>query len=245
MRVERRDLVEPNPRTREETEVSSSEDRRGRPRDPAVDAAILTATLELLAEGGYAHLTMHEVASRARVGKASLYLRWPSKVALVADALQHRSGVVPEVPDTGNLREDMLAFLRALLGGYLAAGQAMAAVSGEIVSNPELRQAWRQRMTGALWARMRVIVERAIERGELPASSDAELLAMLPLTLLQNWRQEHAEGPDEAVVTRIVDQFFAPVRTHNASGAEHITEGREGKRRAGRPRPTRRAGEEH
>src|SRR5437016_324232 len=140
---------------------------RGRPRDPGVDEAILTAAVELLAEAGYARLTMEQVAARAGVGKASVYLRWPNKVALVADAIQHRSAVVPEVPDTGSLREDMLSFLLALLRGKAAGQRALAAVTGEIESNPELRKAWRQSMEGTLLACLRRIVEHAIERGEL------------------------------------------------------------------------------
>src|SRR5262249_3971401 len=112
--------------------------RRGRSRDPEVDAAILTAAMHLLAEIGYARLTMDQVVARARVGKASLYLRWPNKVALVAEAIQRHSAVVPDVPDTGCLREDMRAFLQALLRSKSAAQQAVAAVTGEIASNPEL-----------------------------------------------------------------------------------------------------------
>lgn len=184
--------------------------RRGRSRDPGVDEAILAAAMDLLAEIGYARLTMEQVAARARVGKASVYLRWPNKVALVAEAIQHRSGVVPDVPDTGSLREDMRAFLRALLRSKSAAQRAVAAVTGEIASNPELAKAWRQGVAGTLLACVQVIVERAIERGELPASSDVELLALLPVTLLQNWRLEHGQGPDDAVVERIVDQFYTP-----------------------------------
>jgi AcrR family transcriptional regulator len=166
--------------------------------------------MELLAEAGYARLTMEQVAARAGVGKASVYLRWPNKVALVAQAIQQRSGAVPEVPDSGSLREDMLTFLRAMLGTRSAAARALAAVTGEIASNPELRTAWRRSMTGTLLARLRLIVERAIERGELPAASDVELLATLPLTLLQTWRVEHDGRPDDAAVERIVAQFFTP-----------------------------------
>jgi hypothetical protein len=86
------------------------------------------------------------------VGTASVYLRWPNKVALVAEAIQHRAAVVPEVPDTGSLREDMPAFLPALLRGRSAAAGADAAVTGEIASNPELRKAWRQSLAGTLSA---------------------------------------------------------------------------------------------
>src|SRR5215472_6093013 len=153
---------------------------------------------------------MEQVAARARVGKASLYLRWPNKVALVAEAIQHRSAVVPDVPDSGSLREDMRAFLWALLRSKTAAQRAVAAVSGEIASNPELAKAWRQGVAGTLLACTRMIVERAITRGELPAASDVDLLAMLPVTLLQNWRQTYDQGPDDRVVERIVAQFFMP-----------------------------------
>jgi AcrR family transcriptional regulator len=107
-----------------------------------VDAAIRAATLELLAGMGYARLTMDQVAARARVSKSSLYLRWPNKVALVADALQHRARAVPEVPDTSSLPGDMRAFLGGLLRSRGEASRALAAVSGEIATNPELRQAW-------------------------------------------------------------------------------------------------------
>ena len=184
--------------------------RRGRPRDPGVDTAIRAATVDLLGEVGYARLTMDEVAVRAGVAKASLYLRWPNKVALVADALQQRARTVPEVPDTGTLPADMRVFLTALLRAREAASRALSAVTGEIASNPELRAAWRHGVAGALTGCLRTIVSHAVERGELPPDSDVELLAQLPLSLLQNWRQSHDERPDEALVERIVAQFYTP-----------------------------------
>jgi AcrR family transcriptional regulator len=176
-----------------------------------VDEAILAAAMDLLAEIGYARLTMAQVAARAHAGKASVYLRWPNKVALVAEAIQHSSAVVPEVPDTGSLREDVRAFLLALLRSKSAAQRAVAAVSGEIANNPELAKAWRQGVAGTLVACVWTVVDRAVERGELPESSDVELLSLLPVTLLQSWRQAHGQAPDDAVVERIVDEFFTPV----------------------------------
>jgi AcrR family transcriptional regulator len=185
---------------------------RGRPRDPLVDVAIRSATLELLAEAGYARLTMDQVAARARASKSSLYLRWPNKVALVADALQHRARAVPEIPDTGSLPGDMRVFLGELLRSRSEASQALAAVSGEIATNPELRKAWHKGLAGMLTGCLRVFVDRAVARGELPADSDVELLAELPLSLLQNWRLEHRGQPNDAVVDRIVRQFYTPGR---------------------------------
>src|SRR5580692_9424471 len=104
--------------------AGSGRARRGRPRDPGVDESILSSTLLLLGEVGYAQLTMEQVAARARVGKASLYLRWPSKVALVADAVQRlRPDLVPAIPDTGSLTGDMREFLRQLVRPRSAASR--------------------------------------------------------------------------------------------------------------------------
>ena len=183
---------------------------RGRPRDPGVDSAIRSAAVDLLAEAGYARLTMDQVAARARVSKDSLYRRWPNKVALVADALQHRARPVPEIPETGSLPGDMRAFLRALLRSRDEASRALAAVSGEIATNPELRKAWHRGLAGMLTGCVRTIVSRAAARGELPEGSDIELLSQMPLSLLQNWRLEHEQNPDDAVVERIVRQFYTP-----------------------------------
>ena len=94
-----------------------------------MDAAIRAATLDLLGEVGYARLTMDMVTERAGVSKPSLYLRWPNKVALVADALQHRARVLPPVPDTGTLRADMGMFLAASLRSRAEASRALAAVA--------------------------------------------------------------------------------------------------------------------
>ena len=185
--------------------------RRGRSRDPEVDAAILAAAMELLAEIGYARLTMDQIAVRAHVGKASVYLRWPNKVALVAEAIQQHAAVVPDVPNTGSLPEDMRAFLRALLHSKMAAQRAVAAVSGEIASTPELAKAWRQGVAGTLLAGTQAIVGRAIARGELPAASDGDLLALVPVALLQSWRHTYDYPPDDTVVERIVAQFYTPV----------------------------------
>lgn len=184
--------------------------RRGRPRDARVDEAILAAAAGLLAEAGFAKLTMDQVAARSGVSKASLYLRWPNKTALVADAIRHQADVVRDIPDTGTLAGDMREFIHGLLRGKPLAEQVLASVQGEIHSNPELRAALRESAVGAMTARCRQVLDRAVARGDLPASADTELLAMLPLALLQNWTLAHGNPPDDAVVDRIVAQFYTP-----------------------------------
>lgn len=184
--------------------------RRGRPRDLGVDAAIQSAAMGLLEEAGYGHLTMEQVAARAKVSKDSLYRRFPDKQALVIDALARRARAVPEVPDTGSLPGDMRAFLRAVLASRNSAARALAGVSSEIATNPELRAAWHRGLGGMLTGCIREIVTRAAARGELAGDADLDLLSQLPLSLLQNWRLEHAGRPGDDVADRIVRQFYTP-----------------------------------
>lgn len=202
-----RSEVSPGPGLKPEAEARP----RGRPRDPKVDQAILAATMELLASDGYARLTMERVAERARVSKASLYLRWPNKVSLVAEAMQARAQPVPEVPDTGSLGRDMRTFLRSLLRSRRTASEAMAAVTGEVASNPELNRAWHLGVSHALTGAVRAILARAVERGELPGDSDLDLLSVLPLALLQYRWLDRRSQPTEALLERMVRQFYSPL----------------------------------
>src|SRR5271163_5185097 len=82
----------------------------GRPRDARADRAILTATLQLMAERGVRDLRMDDVAERAGVGKATIYRRYRSKDELVGDAV---ATLVSEItiPDTGSTRADLLALM--------------------------------------------------------------------------------------------------------------------------------------
>jgi tetracycline repressor-like protein len=83
-------------------------------------------------------------------------------------------------------------------------------VSSEIATNPELRRAWHRGLGGMLTGCIRQIVTRAAARGELAPDADIDLLSQLPLSLLQNWRLEHAEQPGGEVADRIVRQFYTP-----------------------------------
>jgi Bacterial regulatory proteins, tetR family len=87
----------------EDREVSP---QRGRPRDANVENAILNAAVAILNEVGYNDLSIEAVASRARVGRPTVYRRWPSKLDLVVDAVVR---LVPAVsaPDTGDVFTDL------------------------------------------------------------------------------------------------------------------------------------------
>ncbi|MCF2717300.1 TetR/AcrR family transcriptional regulator [Paenibacillus sp. UKAQ_18] len=87
----------------------------GRKRDHTRDAKILEATIDILAEAGFDGMTMDMVAARAKAGKATMYRRWSSKAELVRDALtwMNRNHLELDLlPDTGTLRNDLLALLK-------------------------------------------------------------------------------------------------------------------------------------
>ncbi len=183
--------------------------RAGRPRDPRLDEAVVAATLQLLAEEGYAQLTVERIAARAGVGKASLYRRWPDKVSIVLEAVS-RNPERPSAPDTGSLRGDALTYLRTLVRYRSLHFDAISAISGEALCNDQFGDAFRAGMTEPIIAGMREILERAIERGELPPETDVALLSSVPPALLQAQRLVAGRHPDEAFAERIVDQFFSP-----------------------------------
>jgi len=85
---------------------------RGRPRDPAIDAAVLAATRRLLEEVGFAGTTVQEVSRRSGIHPPGIYRRWPSRLALIEDAAFGDLAAV-DVPPTGDLAADLRAFVAA------------------------------------------------------------------------------------------------------------------------------------
>ena len=73
--------------------------KRGRPRDNAIDAVILTVALELFIAHGVAGMSIEQVAKRAGVGKPTVYRRWATKERLVADAIESQVGTDLQWPD--------------------------------------------------------------------------------------------------------------------------------------------------
>ena len=130
-----------------------SPNRPGRPRDAARHEEILAAVLRLLEQTSYPELTVAAVAREAGVGKPTLYLRWPSKAAVVAEAVVRVLSPDP-FPDRGDLRVDLVADLHD--------DPALLAAFGERFFLPRRRSA-------------RAALERGIARGELARDADLEL----------------------------------------------------------------------
>jgi AcrR family transcriptional regulator len=150
----------------------------GRPRSEEAHQAILDATLALLVEVGFSALTVEGVATRAGVGKATIYRRWPSKLPLVVEAFGQLPGF--EEVDTGSLEGDLKQMLRAYLEGYNATplSALLPSLAGERFHNPELSELFEPVSKGRRRPLQRAF-ERARERGEIAEDVDIELAADL------------------------------------------------------------------
>ena len=154
--------------------------RPGRPRSVEADQAIVDAALAVFAEEGFDGLTMEAVAARAGVGKATVYRRYPGKAELVIRAASCLSAAEAPEADTGSLRGDLQAIARNLVH-LLTATVAGRCVPELVAALPRCAQlAGEHRRFIAARRRLTVrAVDRAVARGELPADTDAEIVADL------------------------------------------------------------------
>jgi AcrR family transcriptional regulator len=190
--------------------MSEAESRgAGRPRDPSADEAIIAATLELIAESGFEGLRVSDVADRARVSKATMYRRWPTKHDLVLAAL--RTTPPLESIDTGSLRGD----LKGIFEQFVRVVEQMpiigllTALAAERLRRPkfarELDPFVRERSRPTIEA-----VERAIERGELSPDRDPLMLSELiggAIMLRLFFGGPVDEGAIGQLVDSVVDAF--------------------------------------
>lgn len=141
---------------------------RGRPRDPAVHAAILDAADALLAESGYPAVTIEAVAARAGVSRPTVYRRWPSRVAVVLAAVARHED--PEVaPDTGSLSGDVRAVGRAVAAVTTrpAFRTVLPGLLVDLADDPAARDALVGAWAAPRAASMAAVVDRAVARGEI------------------------------------------------------------------------------
>jgi AcrR family transcriptional regulator len=163
--------------------------RGGRPRDPSRDGAIRGAILQVLAESGYAALTMDAVAAAAGVGKATIYRRWRTKSDLVADAVAELSEMSIEPPDTGSLEGDLRVLLHWLVDAVNGPlGAATLSLLSALPHEPGLREAFRGGPMGVWSSTFRAVWEQAEARGEVdhPIRGTA-VASTASAPILQRW----------------------------------------------------------
>ena len=181
------------------------------PRIERSKAAILAATLALLAEEGVGGLTVDAVAARAGVGKATVYRHWASRSELIVDAI---SSLVTEdeAVDHGSLRGDLEAAYGRIVHvcGTSVMAQVLPTLAEAASRDPELAQVHKDFV-----ARRRhhlvAALERAAERGELRPGLDLAVVADLVAGPMFYKRLVHHQAPDEAYARALLDLVLAAV----------------------------------
>ena len=141
--------------------------RPGRQRSEAADEAILDAALAVLAEQGYAGLTMAAVIERSGVSSATLYRRYTTKIELVTAAI---AALLPQPvdTDTGSFEGDLTAFIRHVAQSIERRNErAVQALRIEKERDPELHACLRERFLAPRLADLKAILVRAKKRGEI------------------------------------------------------------------------------
>jgi AcrR family transcriptional regulator len=153
---------------------------RGRPRSASARKAIVDATLELLAEGGFQAATIEAIAARAGVGRNTIYRRWPGKEELIADALLELTAVldVQEGDDVYALLLDWIRDFTRVFADPLF-GRILPAVLGELQSNPTFARVYSERVVHPRYDALLELLNRARDRGELRRDADVEQIADL------------------------------------------------------------------
>jgi AcrR family transcriptional regulator len=146
----------------------------GRPRDASRDQAILTATFALLRQRGYPGLTIEAVAAEAGVGRPTIYRRWPSKPALVVAALMDSSRIALPAPDTGSLRDDLIAVQRhqVSLMNSPESRRVTAGLLADLATDEELAERYVTEYLMPRRASVFQVLQRGVDRGELTPEVD-------------------------------------------------------------------------
>lgn len=180
----------------------------GARRNPASAEAILEAAEAVLLETGHAGFSIEAVARRARAGKPTVYRWWPSKAALLLDVYQRQKRFA--YPDTGNIEDDIVAFLNGLLANWrdTASGSIFRSIVAEAQADTGAGKALAAYAAGRR-ADTGKMIEKAIARGEVARGTDpaviADLLSSFAWSHLLTGRLDADERELRAVTAAVLD----------------------------------------
>jgi AcrR family transcriptional regulator len=193
------------------SDAAVDEPRRGRPRDPGRDEAIIDASIDVLVRDGYDRLSMEGVAAAAGVGKATVYRRWSSKAELVIDAMASLKPAIDTI-DTGSLEGDIELLTAASCSPHSQRlFEVMVSICSALPREPELLEAFQTRFTEPRIARTTRVLERARDRGELGAEVDIAMAASLVPSLMLQRALMTGRPAGRAYAEQVVGSVLLPV----------------------------------
>lgn len=166
---------------------------------------VLRATATELARAGYAALRVEDVAAQAGVNKTTVYRRWPTKAELVAAALRSKRPLHAEAPDTGSVQGDLMRLLREFVAQWSTPeGRGIARMIMAELDHPEV-DALARSLNEEFRAPWYAVLKRAVERGELPAGTDARLVTEMLLSTVRSRLLRLNAQADEEFLTAVVE----------------------------------------
>lgn len=197
---------------------------RGRPRSERVSRAILEAARELLVEEGFTRLRLEHVATRAGVGKATIYRRWRSKEALALELLLGLASPHIHVFDVGDTAAELLQAVenarRALTETPF--GPVIRTLLSQIAVNPSIGDPFRATIVAARRTEIGRIVERGVARGDLRADADPGIATELLVGPVY-FRLVFGGGLDASLSSDIVDAYLRGFGTDATDGRASAT----------------------
>ncbi|SKC74742.1 TetR/AcrR family transcriptional regulator [Krasilnikoviella flava] len=179
--------------------------------------AILDASLDLCAQHGYGPVTVEAIAARAGVSKKTIYRWWPSKGAVVLEALNDAANPAADFPDSGDLREDLVVQMGGLVRGLLSdrrVGRALVGLIADTHHDPRLAHGLVDDLFGPRVDDARRRLLKARDAGQIRSDADPDLLIELlyaPLYYRLLLHQGTLQDADELrVLVDHVLRSFAP-----------------------------------
>jgi AcrR family transcriptional regulator len=174
--------------------------------------AIYEAVFHQLQTVGYTGLTMEGVAACARTGKAALYRRWTGKQDLVVDAIDHALPSLADLPDHGDVREDLLDLLRRMAGMVNSpTGCALQCLLAEVDRDHQFSALLHERVLAPRKGSFLAVLERAADRGQVRREAANPLVAEVGLAMVvQRFLVDGPPVPDTYVVS-VLDEVVMPL----------------------------------
>jgi AcrR family transcriptional regulator len=189
--------------------VPSSTRGPGRPRVAARDEDFLRAAQDILIEVGYERLSMEAVVERVGASKSTLYRRWPSKAELVGAAVAGYSWD-SEPPDTGNLRDDLIALASLWFARDERRDQVFVRVMIAVIDDTHLRSVFHDIAAKPRALVFEAIVRRAADRCEIPTADNLHTLGeVIPAMAFQQLAM-NKKPIDREFIVGVIDNFVMP-----------------------------------
>jgi AcrR family transcriptional regulator len=155
----------------------------GRPRPPTTDQSIVQATIELLSEGGAAAATVDAIAQRSGCAKTTIYRRWPSREALILDAMRVAvRGTSEQVEGAREFDRALGSTVRGSARTILTLVQnpvfraAFPTIAHELLSETTLGERFRSDVFHPIRASLRDMLRDEVGRGDIRPNIDADLV---------------------------------------------------------------------